>query len=417
MEPVKLADNLFYVGAFHEGLRIFDTMMPTPHGTSYNSYILKGQKANVLIETVNELLYEDLLAKIDKVMKPGEKIDYIIHNHTEPDHGGSSYLLVKDRYPDAKIIATSVGIKILKDIGKENFAKTEFLVSTDLKKLDIGGYTLEFYAAPMLHWPDSMFTYCPEKKAMFTCDAFGTHFCYEKLWSSSIPETSQVWTDYVNSYKFYYECVMSPFEKAVLHGVDVVRQCQKANGVTHLFTGHGPIIDKHLDEFVNNYEAWAKNAVEERKKRFQDGVTIVHVSAYEYTENMAKEIAKGIEAAGLPVKIIDAVTTKQADILAVMNTYRGILFGTPTIGLDALPQIWELSIKLTPTMNKDMVGGVFGSFGWEGEGIHNIFERLKMVKMHLPMEPMTVKFRPSKEEMEKCFEFGKKFAQHVKEGK
>lgn len=416
-EPVQLAKDLFFVGAFHAGLRVFDTMMPTPNGTSYNSYILKGEKANVLVETVNELLYEDLLTKIDKVMKPGEKIDYIIHNHTEPDHGGSSYLLVKDRYPDAKIIATEVGVKILKDIGKENFAKTEFLVSTEVKKLDLGNYTLHFHAAPMLHWPDSMFTYCPELKSIFTCDAFGTHYCYEPLWLSKMEETSKTWTEYVNSYEFYYQCVMSPFEKAVLHGVEVMRKCKKEGGLEKIYTGHGPIVDKHVDQQVDLYEKWANNAVEERKKKFKDGVTIVLVSAYNYTEQMAHEIAKGIESAGLPVKIYDAVTVPQEEILKAINTYRGILLGTPTIGLDALPQIWEIAIKLSPTVNKYMVGGCFGSFGWEGEGIHNINERMKMVKMPLPLEPMTVKFRPSQQELEKCVAWGKKFAEHVKEGK
>lgn len=175
----------------------------TPFGTSYNAFLLCGTQKSVLIETVKATkpeFWNQFITRFDEVKKIRKdfKIDYVIHNHTEPDHSGSSFRFIHERYPDATIIATPTAIKNLEKIANNNsFKRIE--ANNDLK-IDLGGYTLRFIIAPFLHWPDSMFTYCPELQALFTCDVFGAHYCTPKVFNNQLT-TKQENDDYASAYK------------------------------------------------------------------------------------------------------------------------------------------------------------------------------------------------------------------------
>ena len=165
MSAVKIVDDVFWVGVQDFDLRIFDIVMVTEYGTSYNAYVVKGKDKTAIIETVKVKFFDEYLQRLQEVVNLKD-IDYLIMNHTEPDHAGSIELLL-EKNPDITILASPTAITFLKDITNQNF-KYEELKHGD--KLDLGGKTLEFINAPFLHWPDSMFTYLPEESILFSCD-------------------------------------------------------------------------------------------------------------------------------------------------------------------------------------------------------------------------------------------------------
>lgn len=351
-----------------------------------------------------------MLQRIEDVIGKDGKIDYIVHNHTEPDHTGSSHRLIMEKFPEAKVIGSQNAVAYLKDINKELSPKITYLVAgKDIQNLDIGGYTLQFHQAPFLHWPDSMFTYIPEMKAAFTCDFFGSHYCFPELMDTKIPK----WDEFMEAYKYYYDAIFGPFPKYVLDGCKIIRKFQKT-GLEFIGNSHGPVLTDKMEELVKLYEKWGEAGKLEPAKRWKDGVTIVYVSAYGYTEEIAKAMKEGIEKQGLPVKMFDAVYAKPEEISPAMSTYRGLLFGSPTLVNDALPQIWQAVNTLNPMINMGQVAGVFGSYGWSGEATQNLDQRLKQLKLKQPLDPFTVKFRPSKAELENAKAWAEKFARAVK---
>ena len=207
MHSLQVTQDITWVGALDPNLRIFDIIMETKYGTTYNSYIVKGTEKIALFETVKEGFFDEWLAKIEEVVDPSD-IDYIILDHTEPDHGGS-LAFVLDHCPKATVVATQAAITFLEEIANRKFPH---IVAKDSVSLDLGGKTLQFIMAPFLHWPDSMYTYIPESKVLITCDSFGCHYSDERVFNDAIDDPS----DLMDAYKYYFDCIMGPFKTFVL---------------------------------------------------------------------------------------------------------------------------------------------------------------------------------------------------------
>ena len=176
--------DLYWVGVFDPKLRVFDIIMRTPYGTTYNSFLLRGAKANVLFETAKEAFWPEYEQRINSVLEKGERIDYIVLNHTEPDHSGSLPRLL-DLWPNTTVVGTESALRNLEKITHRDFKRIAVLQEVANPEIDIGGYSLRFIVSPFLHWPDTMFTYIPAAKALITCDFFGAHYCNEKVASFS----------------------------------------------------------------------------------------------------------------------------------------------------------------------------------------------------------------------------------------
>eukprot|EP01028_Stygiella_incarcerata_P002404 TRINITY_DN1448_c0_g2_i1.p1 TRINITY_DN1448_c0_g2~~TRINITY_DN1448_c0_g2_i1.p1 ORF type:complete len:890 (+),score=246.45 TRINITY_DN1448_c0_g2_i1:139-2808(+) len=397
----KIKDNFFFVGVFDPNLRVFDIVMQTEFGTSYNAFLLQGREKNVLFETVKLKdgmhFYEDFVKNIEAVIGKEGRIDYIVHNHTEPDHSGSARRLMEEKYPDATVIGTPQAIEFLEEIGNRKF---KHIVAEDKMTIDIGGFTLEFHIAPFLHWPDSMFTYIKELKSIVTCDFFGAHFSDERVFSDLID------TDYSGAFKYYYDCIFGPYPKYVQDGLKIMHALE----IDTICCSHGPVLRGDLEPFFEKYREWSKIPVK------KDIVVIAYVSAYGYTEEMAKTIAEGIRSAGVEVELFDLVTdpTGLASVIEAVSTRaKGLLLGTPTIVSDALPPIMSIATSLNPVIHGDLVAGVFGSYGWGGEGPINVDQRLQQLRVKLPFDPFRIRFRASEEDLKKCLEYGEKFARCV----
>ena len=366
--------EFYYVGAMDPELRVFDIVMYTPFGTSYNAYLIKGKSANVLIETVKEKFSKQMFDKIDSVLAPGEKIDYIIHNHTEPDHSGSSYKVLQDRYPEAKVIASAKGLQFLKSKDKQDFELNSLkeignekvkgmkalLAGKDIKTLDIGGYTFTFHNAPFLHWPDSMFTYCKELQALFTCDVFGSHYTFPKIVDTELEENSKEFENYMQAFSYYYNMIFGPYKKYVLDGVKIFKQLKDKFGMKFICNSHGPVLVKNIDAIVKKYEEWSESGKIPAPKRWKEAVSIIYVTAYGFTKEIAEATAEGIKKENVPVEMFNVLESKEEDINKALFSNKGILFGTPTIVNDALPPIWKFATSLNPMINMGQVAGTFG---------------------------------------------------------
>ena len=236
MGTIQLAEHLYSVGVLNPGLRIFDIIMPAPYGTSYNAYLLTGEK-NVLIETVHADYWDEYRSNIEQVL-PLEKIDYLVMNHNEPDHSGSVAKLL-EACPNLTILCTAAGKKHLVDI--TNNASLPFQVVKQGDSVDLGGgRTLEFMPSAMLHWADSMFTWCPQDKVLFTCDFLGAHYCEPTMLDRNIHDQKA----YLDMVAHYYNCIFGPFKPHVLAGLDKIEPLNPSI----ICPSHGPCLTGRIAE-------------------------------------------------------------------------------------------------------------------------------------------------------------------------
>lgn len=395
MSAILAKENIWYVGVLDPDLRVFDIIMHSDYGTSYNSYLVKGTEKTVLFETSKAEFYDEFLANICEVCDPST-IDYIVVNHTEPDHTGSMQRLL-ELAPNAQVLGSNSAIMFLKEIVNAPFAHR---VVTEKDEIDLGGMTLKFISVPMLHWPDSMYTYIPEAKALFTCDSFGCHYADKRIFNDQIDG------DFTDAYKYYFDHIMGPFANPYVRAA-----LNKIEGLDIHFigNGHGPVLRSNIQHYLDLYRAWS-TPVKTPGKR----VVIAYVSAYGYTKMLAEQIAAGAAEAGAEVKMFDLVTDDKEAARAAIAEADGFLLGSPTILSDALPPIYEMLIGLNPIIDKGKVAGAFGSFGWSGEAVPNLISRMEQLKLYLPLEPIKVRFRPRESDLIAAKHYGIDFVNAIK---
>lgn len=389
---LKVRDDIYWIGALDFDIRTFDVIMYTEYGTTYNSYVVKGTEKTAVIEAAKDKFFDEYVERLKDITTP-DKIDYLVVNHTEPDHTGSIKMLL-DINPDITIIGSAFAIKFLKEITNTQFKS---MIVKDGDSVDLGGKTLSFIYAPYLHWPDSMYTYIKEDKTLFTCDSFGCHYCDDKVFNDKIEG------DFYDAYKYYFDCIMGPFKDYVAKALKKIEGLE----IETICPGHGPVLRTDIEKYVDLYREWCKNEK-------IDEVVVAYVSSYGYTKKLAEKITSGVEESGMNVKLYDLETAKKEEVLESIATARGLLIGTPTIADDTLPPVWELLISLNSNVHKGLKAGVFGSFGWNGAGIVNVEARLKQLKFNMPKESLKIALNPSLEQQDQAFNFGKEFAIAVK---
>ena len=221
----EICSNVHWVGARHPELTVFDELFPTRRGTTYNAYLVQGSEKIALIDTVKEMFSEEYLDKVGSIV-PLEKIDLVVVNHAEPDHSGALGALL-ERNPDVTICCTRPGAKFLEEL-YERPLNTR--VVSDGEEIDLGSKTLRFYMAPFLHWPDTMFTYLPEDAILFSCDAFGAHFCGPGLYNDEVGAFS-------SEFAFYFDTIMRPFKDKIREAVAKVEGLD----LSMICPSHGPL--------------------------------------------------------------------------------------------------------------------------------------------------------------------------------
>ena len=393
MKSIKLRDNFYWTGIIDDQLRVFDIIMYTEFGTTYNSYVMKAGSKTVLFETAKAKFFDEYLEKLQEVIDV-HKIDYLVVSHTEPDHAGSVEKLL-DYSPQMKIIATGCAIGFLKEIVNRDFVG---IAARDEEKMTIGNRTLKFMFVPNLHWPDTMYTFIEEEQILVTCDSFGSHYCLPEVVSAEI----RCEEDYQKALKYYYDCIIGPFKPFMLKALDRVEKMD----ISMVCTGHGPVlVGDRIKAVMRQYREWSTVVNPNPGKT----VIIPYVSAYGYTKALAEKIAEGVRDSGdIDVRSYDMVEADPEKVNEELLFADGILFGTPTIVGEALKPIWDLTLSMFPATHGGKYAGAFGSYGWSGEGVPNITARLKQLKMKVS-EGFRVRFKPSEADLVSAYEYGYQF--------
>ena len=392
MKALKLRENFYWTGIVDADLRVFDIIMYTEFGTTYNSYVLKTGDKTILFETAKEKFFDDYLEKLKEITDV-ESIDYLVVEHTEPDHAGSVERLL-DLNPGMKIIATGCALGFLKEIVNRDFTG---IPARDNMTMKIGDRTLRFLFVPNLHWPDTMYTYIEEEQILVTCDSFGSHYGFYDVLLSKVTD----WEGYMRATKYYYDNIIGPFKPFMLKALERVRELD----ISMICTGHGPVIDDKIDFILNTYEEWSTVVNPNPKKT----VIMPYVSAYGYTKSLAEKIAEGIRASGdIDVRAYDMVEADQAKVLEELGFADGILFGSPTIVGEALKPIWDLTTSIFAGTHGGKLASAFGSYGWSGEAVPHLIERLKQLNMKVT-EGFRVRFKPDENQLQDAFDYGFNF--------
>jgi len=398
MDSLKLKENLYWVGIEDFDMRVFDIIMTTEYGSSFNSYILRGSEKTALFETEKTKFFEDYLKEIEQVT-PVSKIDYIIMNHTEPDHADGIGELLKIN-PEITVVGTGAAINNLKQImNREDF---RFQIVKNLETLSLGDITLEFHVLPNLHWPDTMWTYAKEIRTLFPCDSFGSHFATKEVLRSLVTDEEGYW----KATKYYFDCILGPFRNPFV--VNGLKRLETLD-VDMICTGHGPVLDSHIDEIVEKYREWCAVQPKDHKT-----VVIPYVSAYGYTGMLAEALAEGIREAGAKAVLYDMVEEKDsARVIEEITAADGLLVGSPTIVGEALPPVADLLNGLHAALVRGKPAAAFGSYGWSGEAVPNLTAKLTALKYNV-QEGIRVKFRPSDADLKAAREYGTQFASLLK---
>ena len=395
MKSLELKKDIHWVGALDPDLRIFDIIMYTPYGTSYNSYVVKGSEKTAVFETVKAEFFDQYVERLQDLDVDITKIDYIVVDHTEPDHAGSVSKLLEIS-PNAKVVGSAPAIKFLKKIANRDF---ESIVVGDGDTICLGNKTLHFISAPFLHWPDSIYTYIPEDEVLITCDSFGSHYSSEAILNSKVESKE----NYMEALKYYFDCIFGPYKSYVLKAIKKIENLK----IDMILPGHGPVLVENPMEIVEYYRTWSTSPIPSADKK--KIVSIPYVSAYGYTESLAKKIAEGIEAAGnIEVKLFNVTHYKIEDVVNSIAESDGFLCGSPTIVGELLEPIRDVLSKLNPIIHGGKLAAAFGSYGWSGEAIPRMETRLKELNMKL-CPSLKINFKPSDDELQEAFDFGLEF--------
>jgi flavorubredoxin len=398
MEPVKITDGLWWVGAQNPGLRVFDVIMRTDWGTSYNSYLVQGTNKTAVVDAVKDGFTDEQIGRISAVCDVSA-IDYIVCNHAEPDHSGGLKRLL-ELAPNAVVLCTKPASVFLQNIVGGKF---ECRTVEDGETVALGGKTLRFISAPYLHWPDTMFTYVMQDAVLLSGDVFGFHFSARNVFDDLTPLSDEM----SKSQKYYFDVIMGPFKNHVLAAVKKVR----ALHVDVIGPSHGPVLRKAPWDAVDRYEQWASDML---VKNDPKKVYVGYVSCYGYTRQLAEAISGAAREAGYDVELEDMSGTDAAVCAEKIHKADAVAIGSPTLNRDALKPAWDVLTSLSTYSVKGKPAVVFGSFGWSGESTRYIGERLRAVGADV-LGTCSAKLKPDGRELAEAEKLGRTLCEALKQ--
>ncbi len=399
MNPVRLKEGIYWVGAIDWAVRDFHGYI-TPRGTTYNNYLILDEEIT-LVDAVKEDFTEISLKNIRALVEPS-KIRHIVVNHIENDHA-SGLDRIKSFCPDADIYITERGRKGLErffDISGWNI-KTVKTGDT----LKIGKRTLLFIETPMLHWPDSMMTYVKEERLLISQDAFGQHiassarFDDEYITCESMSELEDAVVD-------YYANILMPFGHLIKSKIEELKKLNLE--IDMIAPDHGVIWRQNPQKVLQMYLDMANG-------KANLSVAIIYDTMWHSTEQMTLPIMQGIRDEGVDCKVIKLRATPMSIAIKEFWKARGALIGTPTLNNIMYPSVSEFLTHLRGLRPKNRIAGAFGSYGWGGGAVKEVYEELKRMGLEIYEPGIQVMYRPSLEDEKRLYEFGKDFARMVKE--
>lgn len=357
MAVQKIKENIFSVGAQDWDRTLFDALIPLPNGTSYNSYLVKGDQKTALIDTVDPTKIATLFANLESLGL--KQIDYIISNHAEQDHSGSIPEIL-EKYPTAQLVTSKKGQDMLLpllDIPEERIRIVE-----DREVISLGNKTLEFIFAPWVHWPETMFTYLKEDKILFSCDLFGAHLATSQLYASQNSVALQ-------EAKRYYAQIMMPYGSRIPKHLETLQAYQ----ISLIAPSHGPIYDEP-EKILDAYQDWTSDKVKKE-------VILLHISMHGSTRIMVSHFIDKLVEQGINVKPYNMVSADLGEITLSLVDAATIVLASPAVLMGAHPNIVYAAYLINALKPKAKFVGIIGSFGWGNKMVNQITEMLKDLKV------------------------------------
>jgi len=392
MTKVKLADGVYWVGAIDWNLR-FCGAYSTPRGTTYNAYLIVDDKI-ALVDAVKMGFEHEMFERIREIVDPA-KIDYVICNHVEMDHSGAMPELMKV-VRKAKVVVSKAG-KI--GLQRHYHANWDITVVKTGDELSLGKKTLMFIEAPMLHWPDSMFTYLKEDRILMPNDAFGQHIATHHRFEDEVGPAV------MEEAKKYFAVIVSVYSTLVQKKLREIGE--KGIKIDMIAPSHGTIW-RQPTKIIEAYKRWSSG---ETKRK----ATVVFDTMWGSTDRMANEITRGIASEDVEVKLFNLRNSDLSDITKEILDSKAIVVGSPTLNRDMYPTVGTFLTFLRGIRLPNKMGAVFGSYGWGGGANRLIKEELRKAGVDVIEEEMSVQYVPTEEELKRCMEFGKAIARKVKE--
>ncbi|WP_232056784.1 FprA family A-type flavoprotein [Methylomonas rhizoryzae] len=398
-QAVALSERVHWVGALDPNLRTFDIILRTANGTSYNAYVIRGSTGVAVVDTVKEGFAGDFFARLESIADYSE-IKVIVLNHLEPDHTGALPELMR-RAPQAQLFISQKAQSMLKGLLKQDELSYKPVLTGDF--VSLGDRSIHFLHTPYLHWPDTQCAYVPEEQTLFSGDVFGCHFCDQRLFNDQVG-------DFRFSFEYYYAHIMRPFKEYVLHALELIEPLP----LKLIAPTHGPILRDRPDRYINRYRQLSSPALHSEISPQQKSLLIFYISSYGNTRRMAEAIYQGaMQVPEVRVSLYDLEGGEVSPFVDLIEEADGLVLGTPTINGDAVKPIWDLLSSLTVVNLKNKLGGVFGSYGWTGEGVRLVEDRLRGLKLRVPVPGLRVKLIPTDAEIVECKAFGLELAQEL----
>jgi flavorubredoxin len=369
MKPRELKKDIYCVGAVDWNRRLFDSLIPLPDGTSYNSYLVKGSQQTALIDTVDPPMRRVLRDNLDGLGV--ERIDYVIFNHAEPDHSGS-IVEVLEKYPQAKAVCTPLCRSLL--IDRFGVPVERFRAVDDGETISLGDRTLEFIYAPWVHWPETMLTYLREEKILFPCDFFGSHLATTDMF---VTDEGQVY----EAAKRYYAEIMMPFRAHIKNNLEKI----KDYAIDIIAPSHGPMYNKPKF-IVEAYRSWAYDEP-------ANVVVLPYVSMHGITSGMVSHLVDALVTRGVTVKQFDLAVTDIGKLAMALVDAGTIVIGTPTVLTGPHPLAAYAAFLANALRPKAKFASVIGSFGWGGKAVEQIAAMIPNLKVEV-LSPVLVKGFP-----------------------
>ncbi|MBS7626765.1 flavodoxin domain-containing protein [Candidatus Bathyarchaeota archaeon] len=395
MPTVKVLDGVYWVGAVDWNVRNFHGFTYTTHrGTTYNAYLIVDDKT-VLVDTVYTPYAGEMIDRISEVVSP-EEIDYIIANHVEVDHSGAIGEVLKHA-PKAKVVGTA---RCRQGLMKHYFGEWDFQVVKTGDEIDLGGRSLRFIEAPMLHWPDTMFTYIEKDALLLPNDAFGQHLATSERFDDEVDENILM----AEAAK-YYANILWPLSPLVIKKIEEIQNLRLK--INMIAPSHGVIWRRNPTKIVEAYLRWAKGESEDR-------ILVVYDTMWGSTEKMARSIVEGVTSVNVDVRMYRIPYSDRSDIMADLLNSKGLLLGSSTINNDIIPTVAPILEDLKGLKPKGKVAAAFGSYGWGGGAVKTMEETLKKAGFDIVQPGLSINWVPDREELKRCFDFGKEFAERIK---
>ena len=390
MKPREIRPGVYWVGATDWDRRLFDSLIPLPDGTSYNSYLVKGSQKTALVDTVDPSMQNALTNNLNQLGIGN--IDYLIANHAEQDHSGA-IPLVLEKYPGAEVVATPRCKGMLIDLFM--IPEEKFVTVNDKDTISLGDRTLEFIHAPWVHWPETMLTYLREDRILFTCDFFGSHLATTDLY---VTDEGQVY----EAAKRYYGEIMMPFRTNIQKNLERIREY----AIDIIAPSHGPMYDRP-DFITKAYQSWAFGEP-------RNIVVLPYVSMHDSTRSMVEYLVEALAQRGVTVRQFDLTVTDIGKLAMSLVDAATVVLGTPTVLAGAHPNV-AYAAFLTNALRPDLkFASIIGSYGWGGKAVEQLLGMIPNLKVEL-LEPVISKWLPKEADFRALDSLADTIAQKHKE--